>query len=97
MIPRLSNVHQQYTLTPEERHRFGLDRAPGGPSDYVAPPDAGKRVLRVYGEGTKENWLMEKFSRGDYKDFYDYYDGAEGNIGDVDFDEIGDYFGGGKD
>lgn len=85
-------------LTPEERHKFGLDRMPGeSKSTYTPPPDIKERFQKALREGSRENELIEKFSRGDYKDFYDYYDGAEGNIGDVDFDDISDYFGGGND
>ena len=53
-----------------------------------------RKALR---EGSKENRLIDKFDREDYKDYYEYHDGPEGNIGDVDYHEIEDYFGGERD
>ena len=97
---RLSNKPQTTwydVMTPEERHRYGLDRMPAGDASYTPASDASERFQRVLKEGNKENQLIDKLSSGDYKDYYDYYDGPEGENGDVDFHDIEDYFGGSRD
>ena len=84
-------------LTPEERHKYGLDRMPTEDVTFTPRPDASERFERVLREGSKENKLIEKINKGDYKDYYDYHDGPEGNMGDIDYHDIEDYFGGGHD
>ncbi|MBQ0080766.1 MAG: hypothetical protein KBS95_04385 [Alistipes sp.] len=81
--------YQEYLRQVEERKKT-LD-------SYTPPADGAERFRRTLREGSKENRLIEKFDRGDYKDYYEYHDGPEGNIGDVDYHEIEDYFGGGRD
>lgn len=84
-------------LTPEERHKYGFDRMPAEDVTFTPRPDASERFQRALREGSKENKMIDKLSTGDYKDYYDYHDGPEGNMGDIDYHDIEDYFGGGND
>lgn len=84
-------------MTPEERHRLGLDRLQRDQPVFIPPADARERIHKVLLEGSEENRLIEKLSKEDYKDFYDYYDGPEGNLSHIDFHDIEDYFGGSND
>lgn len=97
---RLNNRPKQTyrdILTPEERKKYGFDKPLPGESTFVPLPDARERFQRGLREGSKENELIDKLSKGDYKDFYDYHDGPEGNLGGIDYHEIEDYFGGEND
>lgn len=84
-----TEMHEYYRQRNEEGRRTI--------ESYTPPADGAERFRRTLREGSKENRLIEKFDRGDYKDYYEYHDGPEGNIGDVDYHEIEDYFGGERD
>ena len=84
-----TEMHEYYRQRNEEGRRTI--------ESYTPPADGAERFRRTLREGNKENRLIEKFDRGDYKDYYEYHDGPEGNIGDVDYHEIEDYFGGERD
>ena len=64
-------------LTPEEQHRFGLDR-PFEDPDWTPPVDVKERVRRFLEEGGAKDEILDKLDEVDFYDILDQFGDYDG-------------------
>lgn len=65
-------------MTPEERHKAGLDRKIEGPGEWTPPTDVRKRARKFIENGGNADPALDAIQDGDYHDLLDQNGGPEG-------------------
>lgn len=65
-------------MTPEERHKTGLDRTIDGPGDWTPPADVKERAREFIEKGGNADPALDAIQDGDYHDLLDQNGGPEG-------------------
>jgi hypothetical protein len=65
-------------MTPEERHKAGLDRKIDGPGDWKPDPNGAQKFREFIEKGGNADPALDAIQDGDYHDLLDQNGGPEG-------------------